>query len=143
MGVLIWEKPKKVESSEEWARNNNADGAPPGMYVSNMSEDDRLKWKAKIVGKTLGYPQVEIRKDSTVIVLSLHGYKYKHYNTRQTDENIKKWAPSRPNDVGRWPTGSPVVHVASAGPLQLTMEEFTDMQCAFDEAFAVLHELEV
>ena len=57
--VLSWEKPKKKMNTEEW-KKISADGAPPGVYTPNMSREDKLKWKAKLIkGKR---PRVEVRK---------------------------------------------------------------------------------
>ena len=61
MGVVMWDKPKQVISKEEW-KNISADSAPPGVYTSNMSDEDAATWKGKIVGAKLGCPQVELRK---------------------------------------------------------------------------------
>lgn len=58
--MLIWEKPKKLKTTQEHNDTYGADGAPPGAYVPNMSNEDKLKWKAKrITGKDY---RVEIRK---------------------------------------------------------------------------------
>jgi hypothetical protein len=57
--ILMWEKPEKIMSVEKW-KSISADGAPPGVYTPNMSKEDMLKWKAKLIkGAT---PRVEIRK---------------------------------------------------------------------------------
>lgn len=64
MSVLMWDKPKRVKSVEEW-KDISADGAPPGVYTPNMSEDDKHKWKAVLKGKTTGFPYVEIRKTTS------------------------------------------------------------------------------
>lgn len=135
--VLSWEKPKQVMSKDVWAEFS-ADGAPPGSFVSNMSPEDNLKWKARLVGQMTGFPQVEIRRDSTVVVVSLKGYKYKQYNLRQSQENLdkaRKW--DREQDVANWPT----IHIASAGATMLTLEQFNEFKQAIDEAFQFLHEL--
>lgn len=58
-GVLRWDRPAKVMSTEEW-QAISADGAPPGVYTPNMSPADRLTWKAKLIGGA--NPRVEIRK---------------------------------------------------------------------------------
>lgn len=63
MSVLSWDKPAKIMSIEEW-KGISADGAPPGVYVSNMSEEDRKRWKAKLCGQkseNLKDLRVEIR----------------------------------------------------------------------------------
>jgi hypothetical protein len=146
MTVLMWDKPEPVLSKEEWA-GNQADGAPPGTFMSNMSRDDNLRWKAKLVGATLGFPQVEIRRDSTVIILSLKGYRYKGYNTRQTPENEKRWkelAEHRFDSVRRPVEQSrKCVHIATAGAMSMTMDEFEEFQKAITEGFQVLNDLEM
>lgn len=59
MSILVWDKPAQVMTPEEYAAIS-ADGAPPGVYVPNMSKEDTYKWRArKIGGKD---PRVEIRK---------------------------------------------------------------------------------
>lgn len=118
MSVLSWDKPERAVSTEEWA-SWQADSAPPGTYVPNMSDADVRKWKAKRVGFKAGHPQIEIRKDSTVIVVSLGGgYKYKYYTPDETKGTN--------------------VHIATAGPIRWTFEEFTELQQAVDEARAIL-----
>ena len=59
--VLSWDKPAKVMTQEEW-RSISADGAPPGVYVPNMSAGDATKWRAKLIGRHGDHPRVEIRK---------------------------------------------------------------------------------
>jgi hypothetical protein len=99
MSVLTWEKPKKLKSSEEHAADYSADGAPPGVYVPNMSAEDQAKWKAKVVGANTGYPQVEIRKNGFVLIISSRGYKYKNYNTRDMRTWGRRSQPVDPKDV--------------------------------------------
>jgi len=60
MSFLCWDKPKKVRTTEEHNNTFVADGAPPGTFVPNMSEDDKRKWKAKLIRGA--DPRVEIRK---------------------------------------------------------------------------------
>jgi hypothetical protein len=120
MTVLSWDKPLRAMPVEEWA-SWQADSAPPGTYVPNMSDADIRKWKAKKVGFKAGHPQIEIRKDSTVVVVSLGGgYKYKYYTPERT-EGIN-------------------VHIATAGPIQWTWQEFAELQKAVAEARAILEE---
>ena len=81
MGILKWDEPQKVMSTDEW-KAISADGAPPGVYVPNMSKADELAWKAKLVGVTTEYPRVEIRKSSYALVLIIvslgQGFKQKY-----------------------------------------------------------------
>jgi len=125
MGILSWEKPKRVRSKEEHAKIS-ADGAPPGVYVPNMSEDDQLKWKAKLVGVKVGYPQVEIGKtfrgNGLVILVSLgNGYQYKYYKREET-KGLN-------------------IHLASSGPQQMTFQDFEDMNVAVQEAKEALEKI--
>ena len=57
--ILDWNKPEKVMTTKEW-KSISADNAPQGVFVPNMSEEDRLKWKAKFFGGE--DPRVEVRK---------------------------------------------------------------------------------
>jgi len=132
MGLLSWEKPKKLRDSEEHAADHSADGAPPGAYVPNMSDEDRMKWKAKLVGHKAGFPQVEIRRDGCVIIVSSRGYKYKHYDTR----DVKSWEKKKPSH-----RAGNVVHIACSGPLSMTMAEYGEMVQAVEEAKAKLEEV--
>lgn len=76
MSILYWQTPKKAMPREEWEKIS-ADGAPPGVYVPNMSQADRERWKAKRIGgadrrveirKTLGGTQMlmVVRPDGSV-----------------------------------------------------------------------------
>ena len=71
--VLSFVKPERAKSIEDW-KSLQADGAPPGTYVPNMTKEDRLKWKATVVGTKSGNHQIEIRSMSphsnVVIVVS-------------------------------------------------------------------------
>ena len=60
MAVLDFDKPKKLRPFKEHADYYSSDTNIAGTYVPNMSEEDRLKWKARhIAGAD---PRVEIRK---------------------------------------------------------------------------------
>lgn len=91
MSILRWDKPKKVMTAQQWGEHYGFDGGPIGGYSPNMSEADQLSWKAKITGKKLGFPQVEIRKTTergsqVVIIVNLgEGYNYKYYRAVNDD----------------------------------------------------------
>lgn len=119
--VLFWGKPKKIMSEEERRSRFSSDTEIPGTYFRNMSDEDRGRWKAKLVGHKTNppHPQVEIRKDDAVIVVSLGGgYKYKHYT------------PSETRGIN--------IHIASAGPIRWTWKELADLQEAIREAREML-----
>ena len=65
--VLRWDRPPRAMSTAEW-KAISADGAPPGVYTPNMSDTDKLTWKAKLAGGK--DPRAEIRKTVTA------GYHY-------------------------------------------------------------------
>lgn len=91
MSILRWDKPKKIMTAQQWGEHYGFDGGPIGGYSPNMSEADQLSWKAKITGKKLGFPQVEIRKTTergsqVVIIINLgDGYNYKYYRAVNDD----------------------------------------------------------
>lgn len=121
MGILSWDKPTQVMSKEKWA-SISADGAPPGVYVPNMSRADQEKWKAKIIGGQ--YPRVEIRKTASsqmVIVVSLTGDPMYH----------NKWAKK---DYGQETN----IKVSMNGPAEMTFEEFDEFHQAILEAKSAL-----
>jgi hypothetical protein len=59
MGILMWDRPSRIMTTQEW-QAISADSAPPGVYVPNMSEADRMAWKARAIGGRDS--RVEIRK---------------------------------------------------------------------------------
>jgi hypothetical protein len=59
MAILSFDKPKKVLTDEQWQKIS-ADGAPAGVYTPNMTDEDKQRWKAKLIkGKDA---RIEIRK---------------------------------------------------------------------------------
>jgi len=68
MGLLFWGKTEKTMPIDDW-KSISADGAPLGVYTSNMSREDRLKWKAKLVGQKTGKLAVEIRKEANANIV--------------------------------------------------------------------------
>jgi len=71
MALLSWDKPRKVRSTEAHAERYQADGAPPGTFVPNMSEADKFRWKAKSIGGK--DPRIEIRKTTEGIKVTRPG----------------------------------------------------------------------
>lgn len=122
MPVITWDKPRKARSSADHAEMNQSDCGVPGTYVPNMIDADVRKWKGKVVGSTTGSPQVEIRKDSMLVIVSLGGgYQHKFYKREKT--------------VGI------NLHISMAGPTQLTFKDWEDMKAAVQEAKQKLEEV--
>ena len=130
MGVLNWDKPKQVKSTEEW-QGLIADGAPPGVYSPNMSREDKLKWKAKHFGGKLR--RVEIRKTAggsqVKIVVSLPG---------QPTYRRKLWHSGEEQKVDAGQDDNVVISMN--GPARLSFEEMVELQAAIAEAKARLKE---
>lgn len=61
MGIISWEKPKKVNTTEEHNQKYSSDSGIAGTYASNMSNEDKKKWKGKMV-INCPMPRVELRK---------------------------------------------------------------------------------
>lgn len=139
MAVLMWEKPKQVISKEEW-KGNQADGAPPGTWMSNMSHEDSMRWKAKVVGATLGFPQVELRRNGMVVILSKRGYKYNGYDCRQTPEALAEYAEKK-KKYGWKDELDSVVHIASSGAQSMSFREYEEFQQALKEGWEALEGL--
>jgi hypothetical protein len=164
MSILFWGKPKKVMTKEQYAESYGFEDGPPGGYSSNMSEKDKDRWKAKLTGTKLGYPQVEIRKSGAVIIVNLgKGYNYKQY--RAEDPNyigldFESWKDAQARKyptLGRaWfdaqyskeqfhhfqrPTEGLCVHIASAGPIIWSMKEYEEFVQAVQEAKEELEKL--
>lgn len=120
MSIICWDKPKKIRSTEKHCSEYSSDCGVPGTYVPNMSEDDRKKWKGKIT-QTTSSPQVELRKDSFVVIVGLDGYTYKGYH-RVPEKTYER------------STKGLNVHIASAGPIQLSFKGWEEFKAAVEEA---------
>lgn len=110
MPLLSWEKPPRKVSVEDW-KSISADAAPPGVYTPNMSKADELKWKAKLVGRTIGKPRVEVRKS--------------------TDNGVQLLIVVSPDSI----------RVSMNGSAQLSNQDWDDLNTAVGEAQAALKKL--
>ena len=127
MNLICWDKPKKIRSTEEHNAVYSSDSGINGTYVPNMSVKDRNKWKGKIT-QVKTSPQVEIRKDTFVIIIGLDGYNYKYYRR----EPEKPWGDS---------TKGLNIHIASAGPIQLSFKDWEEFKTVIEEAKQTLIEM--
>jgi hypothetical protein len=125
MGLISFEKPPKLRSSKEHGRMHFSDCGIDGTYVPNMSDEDRARWKGRITGTRKGRPQVEIRKDSFVTIVGLQGYDYKHYKVGAAGSD----------------TSGLNIHIASAGPVQMTFEQWDEWRQVVEEARQILEDL--
>ncbi len=155
MPVLMWDKPKKKMATEQWRESAGFDGGPSGGYQPNMDVADELRWKAKITGTKLGFPQVEIRKragDSLMLVIVNlgAGYNYKSavagYSTEEAQANIARGYNAgialAHHALKQENTDGINLHISMNGPARMNFQDFADMQVAIEEARLALEELE-
>jgi hypothetical protein len=152
--ILCWDKPAKRVTTAEWKEEYGFDGGPVGGFMPNMSEEDEAKWKAKLTGTKLGFPQVEIRKTlhgaQLLVIVNLgSGYNYKHYRAlseryhgktpadftyRITQAEIDRYAE-------RDSTKGIQIHMAMNGPAQMSFQDIADLNQAVFEAKTYLESL--
>ena len=123
MNILSWDKPKKKMPVEEW-KKISADGAPPGVYTPNMSQEDMFKWKAKhIKGDD---ERVEIRKSF-------------HWTNNKPYPNQVNYSAQMLIVIRKAPKNDqPEVLISTNGKMGMTLETCFDMNEAIKEAIEVL-----
>lgn len=144
MGLLSFEIPKKIKTTEEHNNTYVADSAPPGVYVPNMSEEDRCKWKAKhIKGEN---ERIEIRKGIGGVQLVIIVYKESFKNgqvepNEPNREDFNLWdeywdARDKYND---WFKGwHDDIKISMNGSLWLSNKEYKEMIQVIDEAKEIM-----
>lgn len=118
MSLISWEKPKKKMPVEEWMKIT-ADGAPPGVYTPNMSQEDNLKWKGKMIGGT--DPRIEIRKSF-------------HHSNEKSYPDCVNYAAQMVIVVRRSHTDEPDVLISTNGKLGMTFLESMELTIVILEA---------
>lgn len=124
--VLSFAKPERAVPVPEW-KSNQADGAPPGTYVPNMSKEDKLKWKATLVGVKSGDHQIEIRscKPWSNVLMVVNG------TMPHSDHGNMRFS-NRPHEV----------KISTNGPMHLSPEVWAEMSRAVEEAHGILRLLD-
>jgi hypothetical protein len=139
IGILNFEKPKKVRSTEEHNDLFSSDSGIAETFVSNMSKEDRYKWKAKHISGN--DERVEIRKTlsgSQVLIIvyknPYHPPKPKYPETRYTDSayhvNIAKYHEKEKE----WYKRHETIKISMNGKVDLTLEEYSELKGAIMEA---------
>lgn len=128
--ILSFAKPDRVRSVEEWKNDNSADGAPPGVYVPNMSKGDQLLWKAKVVGTRSGDHQIEIRSmaPGSNLVVIVNG----SMPNRDKALRYQKALEETPHSI----------KISANGPTFYTKELWEAFQKAISEAHSILESLD-
>jgi hypothetical protein len=117
MGLITWNKPAKVRPTEEHNDRFSSDTGIPGTFVPNMSQEDRLKWKGKIVNRRKPSCHIEIRKSfpsgaNLLIIVALKGYSANNGK----DEDFSG------------------VRISLNGPAKMSPQEFRDLYRVVEEA---------
>jgi hypothetical protein len=122
--ILSFEKPKKVRDTETHNKTYQSDSGVAGTYVQNMSKEDMNKWKAKhIKGDD---ERIEIRKTIEGVQLLVVVYK---------KENPVKWDA---NNRQAWYKRHNNIHMSMNGKLDMTWDNWWDLQEAVKEALEIL-----
>ena len=144
MGILDFDKPKKVRSTKEHNEIYQSDSGVAGTYMPNMSEEDNKKWKAKRINGD--DERVEIRKnfDSQLLVIVYKnpfqpaypvfpefdgGSKSEYWEeaNRQYSAQHRNWEKSHQN-----------IRISMNGPCQLTLNDWAELQQAIQEAQEII-----
>ena len=128
MGLIMWDAPKKLVSTQEHNEKYSSDCEVPGTFVPNMSREDRETWKGKLTTHKDGSKQIELRKSfnsvQMLIIVADDGYNYKHCK-READ----RWGRS---------TMGLNMHVSLNGGLQLTFDQWQEITEVVKEARELL-----
>ena len=126
--ILSFKKLKKVTPTEEHNRNYSSDCGVPGTYVPNMSGEDRVRWKAKLVGQRSKNYQIEIRTEEpgANLLVIVNGESRVHSFPRSSR------AGQKPHEV----------RISTNGPLTFPPELWGKLNQAVFEARAVLAHLD-
>lgn len=123
--ILSFEKPQKVRSTKEHNETYSSDSGVAGTYVPNMTEEDMKKWKAKhIKGDD---ERIEIRKTFEGVQVLAVVYKNPKDVSWENKKSINDWY-SRHKDI----------RISMNGKLNLSYDDWFDMQEAIKEAFEIM-----
>jgi len=143
--LLTFDKPKKVLSTEKHNKRFQSDSGVAGTYVPNMSEEDKNKWKAKHITGT--DERIEIRKtigcSQLLIIVYKKAYQPSYPEFPEYDGGGKDAYWEDANNIYRvqrtaWEKRHQDVRISMNGKLDLTWDDFWDIQEAVKEAFEIL-----
>lgn len=136
MGILSFDKPKKIRSTEEHNKKFSSDSGIAGTYVPNMSKEDRLKWKAKhIKGDD---ERIEIRKELGGANVCVIVYK-KEYDPSYPDFSYFDSCRKEYDDqMNEWHKRHHNIKFSTNGKIDMTWNDWWDLQEAVKEALEIL-----
>lgn len=126
--ILRFEKPAQARPTEEQQEMYQSDSGVPGTFVRNIPPGAETQWFATLVSGTTDHPSIQIRFKTSVIVVatSKGGFVYKNYKPGDRSYN----------------TIGIVLHIASAGPLQMTEKQLKEFFQAIEEARSILEAIQ-
>jgi hypothetical protein len=125
MAILDFEKPKKIHSTKEHNKMYSSDSGIDGTYVPNMSKEDTLKWKAKYI--TGEDERIEIHKTIDGVQVVIIVYKKTRPVLKYDYKKKEEWDKRHQN-----------VKMSMNGKLDMTWDNWFDMEQAIREAFEIL-----
>ncbi len=128
MAILNFDKPKKINTTEDHNHMYASEAQAAGTYVPNMSEADQLSWKAKKVGGN--DPRIEIRKTVQGFDPTLVGHQWGFPNPKQGSNcHAQMLAIVRPNGA---------VIMSANARMAFERETWIELVQAIDEAVQIL-----
>lgn len=138
MGILMWEKPEKIMTTESWRASHSSDCDVPGTYTPNMSPEDEKRWKARLIGKG-EFARVEIRRLGAVVTVALGaGFGSKKEPVYKDGE----WPPTHHKKIEPLPETVGVnVQIKTGRVIDLTWNQLAELNSAIKEAREALEKL--
>ena len=138
--LISFDKPAKVEIDAGF------DGGPVGGYVPQMSEQDSVRWRAKLVNGGKDGARVELKKKFTGInngqgstqvsmIVALDGWDYAAKHEARTANVKGEWFHTDTRGLN--------VRMSMNGPLLMTFEQFAEINQAVQEAADVLRDTQI
>lgn len=123
MGLIDFNKPKKIRSTEEHNQMFSSDSGVAGTYVPNMSDADRKKWRGVHVKGT--DERIEIRRTiggTQILIIVYKSIRYTHWKVNQDE-----WYKNHNN-----------VRMSMNGKLDMTFDEYDELTKVIAEAKEIL-----
>ena len=122
--ILSFEKPEKIRSTEEHNKMFSSDCGVAGTYVSNMSEEDRKKFKAKHIKGEDERIEIRVEMGSNILIIIYKNPKVVKYDFH----NYKEYAKNHKN-----------IQISTNGKLDVSFEHLENLKQAINEAKQILN----
>jgi len=127
MGLINFEKPKKIHSTEEHNRMHTSDSGVAGTYVPNMSDEDAQRWKGKYI--TGENERIEIRKSFPMaqVVIVVRRNPPQRFRIEPRSDYLK-WTEARNN-----------IKISMNGSLWVSFSDWEEIEAVVNEARTLLN----